>query len=106
MQHWNGYGNRGGVDLSRDLLPAPYRRIRRTGNKYILEIVNDPAFTVDFERPQADLRAKNLIAFFKQKTTNIHLLRALGVLLAQPKITERRYLVTKFKEAIANLPKL
>jgi hypothetical protein len=54
----------------------------------------------------AHKRAQALAAYFKGKTKNVHVLRALDVLSAQPEGTLRKLsTVTKFKEALPNLPK-
>ena len=53
-----------------------------------------------------DQRARLLITGFKDKTQNAHVRRALDALLAQPaELLTRVTVVTKFKQAIANLPK-
>jgi hypothetical protein len=103
----NGFGNRGGVDVSADNY---YRRyIENFGEREVvqfLRLFDDPAFTVDFARPVADSRARTLITSFKGKTRNIHVIRALDALLAQPPNLLRNVtIVTKFKEAVSNLPK-
>jgi hypothetical protein len=103
----NGYGNKGGVDVSADSYYQQYvSAFAEQEINTFVRLFNDPAFTVDFDRPQADVRARALISYFKTKTANIHLLRALDVLLAQPPNHLRGViLVTKFKEATANLLK-
>jgi hypothetical protein len=47
-----------------------------------------------------------LAARFKTKTRNVYIIKALDVLSAQPEGTLRKISnVTKFKEAVANVPK-
>jgi hypothetical protein len=103
----NGYGSRGGVDQSADSYYQSY--IANFGEREIvqfLRLFEDPEFTVDFSRPQADARARSLVASFKAKTKNVHVIRALDALLAQPENLLRSVtVVTKFKDALKNLPK-
>lgn len=104
----NGYGNRGGVDVNADTYYQGYIAVFGEQEVIIfLQSFSDPAFTVDFARPQADARARALITSFKAKTRNVHVVRALDALLAQPpNLLRSATLVTKFKEALANLPKV
>jgi hypothetical protein len=103
----NGYGNRGGVDTSADVHYQRY--IANFGEREIvifLRLFEDPAFTTDFHRPQADARARNLIDSFKAKSKNVYVRTALDSLLAMPKeLLAKASTVTKFKSAVASLPK-
>lgn len=68
-------------------------------------LFNDPDFTVDFEMPKADRRAKALATRLKDETKSVHILRALDLVVAQPEGALRKLpIVTKFKE-VQNLPK-
>jgi hypothetical protein len=103
----NGYGNRGGVDTSAD---AFYQRYIATfGEREVvlfLRLFEDPSFTADFDKPQADARARALIASFKGKSKNVYVLTALDLLLKHPaNLLAKAPTVTKFKAAVANLPK-
>jgi hypothetical protein len=103
----NGFGSRGGVDTSADVHYQRY--IGDFGEREIvlfLRLFEDPAFTVDFLRPMADARARNLITQFKGKTKNVYVLGALNALLGQPVgVLAKATVVTKFRQAVANLPK-
>jgi hypothetical protein len=103
----NGFGSRGGVDQSADNYYQNY--IANFGEREVVQFLGlfgDPEFTVDFSRPQADARARRLISSFKDKTRNIHVIRALDALMAQPQNLLRSVtVVTKFKESLNNLPK-
>jgi hypothetical protein len=103
----NGFGSRGGVDTSADTYYQKY--IRNFGEREVvqfLRLFEDPAFTVDFVRAQADARARKLIDYFKTKTKNVHVLGGLDVLLAQPVgILAKAANVTKLKRILADLPK-
>ena len=71
-----------------------------------LRLFEDPDFTVDFDWPKAHRRAQDLAKTLQDKTKNVHVLRALDVLLQQPEGTLRKLSsVAKFREAIKNLPK-
>jgi hypothetical protein len=103
----NGFGNRGGVDTSADVSYQKY--ISAFGEREVvmfLRLFEDPTFTGDFSKTKADERARALITAFKEKTTNVHVLRALDALLAQPaELLDKVKMVTKFKQAMAYLPK-
>jgi len=103
----NGFGNRGGVDTSADVYYQRY--MGNFGEREVvlfLRLFEDPAFTADFGRPQADARARGLIDSFKTKSKNVYVLTALDVLLAQPaNLLAKAPVVTKFKTASTNLPK-
>jgi len=73
---------------------------------HFLRLFEDPSFTVDFAKQQADVRARQLIEHLKTKTRNVQVLGGLDALLAQPQgLLARAPVVTKFKQALANLPK-
>ncbi len=103
----NGHGYREGVD------ETAYRHyqgyIAAFGEAEIvqfLRLFEDPDFTVDFGSPKADRRARALAATLRERAKNIHVRRAIDVLLAQPEGTLRKLpIVTKFKEALKSLPK-
>jgi hypothetical protein len=70
-----------------------------------LKLFEDPAYTVDLGETKADRRARALASTLRQKTKNIHVHRGIDVLLAQPQGALRRLAnITKFKEAVENLP--
>jgi hypothetical protein len=104
----NGMGYREGVDSTADRYYDQYIEGFAEGAVVIfLRLFNDPDFTVDFDAPKADRRAKALVERLKGKTKNALILRALDLVIAQPEGTLRKLsLVTKFKEALQNLPKL
>jgi hypothetical protein len=103
----NGQGYYGGVDTTADRQYRVY--LARFGEAEVvqfLRLFEDPDFTVDFDSSMAHRRALALATDLKSKTRNVHVLRALDVLLAQPEGTLRKLsTVTKFKEALMNLPK-
>lgn len=103
----NGYGYREGVDTTADGYYLQY--VEGLGEADVvtfLRLFNDPDFTVDFEMAKADKRAKALVKRLKDKTKNAHVLRALDLVFAQPEGTLRKIsIVTKFKEALQNLPR-
>ena len=82
----NGHGYYEGVDTSAD---REYRRyIAGFGEPDVVEFLRlfeVPEFTVDFDSPKAHRRAQALAAALKDKTKNVHVERALDVLLAQPR---------------------
>ena len=102
----NGQGYYGGVDTSADRFYQIY--IAGFGEAEVvqfLRLFDDPDFTIDFDSSVAHRRAQALAKTLKEKTKNVHVLRALDVLLAQPEGTLRRLsTVTKFKEALKSLP--
>ncbi|MGA2988000.1 MAG: carboxypeptidase-like regulatory domain-containing protein [Terriglobia bacterium] len=102
-----GHGYYEGVDTSAD---REYRRyIAGFGEPDVVEFLRlfeVPEFTVDFDSPKAHRRAQALAAALKDKTKNVHVERALDVLLAQPEGTLRKLPnVATFKEALKSLPK-
>jgi hypothetical protein len=103
----NRFGNRGGVDTSADVHYQRY--ITNFGEREVvlfLRLLEDPAFTADFIRPQADARARVLIAALRVKSKNVYVLTALDLLLKHPaNLLGKATSVTKFKQAVANLPK-
>jgi hypothetical protein len=103
----NGQGYYGGVDTTADRQYRVY--IAGFGEAEVvqfLRLFEDPDFTVDFDSSMAHRRAQALATDLKSRTRNVHVLRALDVLLAQPEGTLRKLsTVTKFKEALASLPK-
>ncbi len=103
----NGLGYREGVDSTADYYYNQYIEGFGEGAVVIfLRLFNDPDFTVDFEMAKADRRAKALAARLTDKTKNVHIIRALNLVIAQPEGTLRKIpIVTKFKEALQNLPK-
>jgi hypothetical protein len=103
----NGQGYYGGVDTTADRQYKSYiEGFGETEIVQFLRLFTDPDFTVDFDMKMADRRARALAEKFKGKTRNVHVLRALDVLLAQPEETLRKlYTVTKFTESLKSLPK-
>jgi hypothetical protein len=103
----NGYGYREGVDTNAD--PHYQRYIAGFGEAEVVQFIRlfeDPDFTVDFGSAKPHRRAVALAATLRDKTKNVHVLRALEVLLSQPSGTLRKLpLVEKFKEALKSLPK-
>jgi hypothetical protein len=103
----NGHGYREGVDSGAD---GHYQRyISGFGEAEVvqfLKLFEDSDLTVDFGATKADRRARALATALRQKTKNIHVQRAIDVLLAQPEGTLRKLsIVTKFREAMKSLPK-
>jgi len=103
----NGLGYYGGVDTTADRQYQVY--IAAFGEPEVvqfLRLFEDPYFTDDFDSPVAHRRARALAADLMSKTRNVHVLRALELILAQPEGTLRKLsTVAKFKEALLNLPK-
>jgi hypothetical protein len=103
----NGYGHRDGVDTTADQHYQLYiGNFGEAETMQFLRLFDDPDFTVDFDSSKPHHRAMALATALKAKTKNVHILRALDVMLAQPEGALRKLpIVTKFKEAVANLPK-
>jgi hypothetical protein len=103
----NGQGYYGGVDTTADTQYRHYiAGFGETEIVQFLRLFDDPDFTIDFDLPMAHRRALALTTILKGKTRNIHVLRSLDVLLAQPEGTLRKLAtVAKFKEALKSLPK-
>jgi hypothetical protein len=103
----NGQGYYGGVDTTADRHYRDY--IGGFGEAeavQFLRLFEDPDFTVDFDSSMAHLRARALASTLKSKTKNVHVLRALDVLLEQPEgVLRKLSTVAKFREALKNLPK-
>ena len=103
----NGLGYYAGVDTTADRYYRDY--IANFGEREIAQFLlsfSDPDFTVDFDSAKVHKRGMALATTFKAKSNNIHILKALDAVLAQPEGTLRKLAsVTKFKEAVANIPK-
>jgi hypothetical protein len=103
----NGYGNRGGVDQNADSYYQRY--IQKFGEPEVVQFLRlfvDPEFTVDFTRPTADARVRNLVTVLKEKTKNVYVIQALNAILVQPELRLRDVaIVSKFRDAMQNLPK-
>lgn len=103
----NGLGYYGGVDTTADRYYQSY--IAAFGEREVIQFLrsfSDPDFTVDCDSTKVHRRAMALVGDFKGKTRNVHVLKALDAVLAQPDGTLRKMAtVTKFKEAVANIPK-
>lgn len=103
----NGMGYYQGVDTTADRFYQAY--IAGFGEAEItqfLRLFSDQDFTIDFDSTKPHRRATALAESFKAKTKNPHILKALDALLAQPEGTLRKISgVTKFKEAVAGIPK-
>ena len=95
------------MDTSAD--PYCERYISNFGERevvHFLRLFEDPAFTVDLAKLEADARARHLIEYLKAKTKNVYVLGGVDALLAQPQgLLAKAPIVTKFKQALANLPK-
>jgi hypothetical protein len=104
----NGMGYHEGVDTTADRYYDQY--IEAFGEDAVvtfLRLFVDPDFTVDFERPKAERRAKALAERLKAKTKNPVILRGLELVIAQPKGTLRKLsVVTKFIQTVQSLPKV
>jgi hypothetical protein len=104
----NGHGYYEGVDSTADRHYQHY--IAGFGEAELvqfLKLFEESDFTVDFGEKKADRRLWALASALREKTKNIHVQRAIDVLLAQPVGTLRGLAaVTKFKEAVGSLPKL
>ena len=103
----NGQGYYGGVDTTADRQYRSYiEQFGEAETVLFLRLFDDPDFTVDFDSRVAHRRAQALATDLKNRAKNIHVIRALDAVLAQPEGTLRKLsTVTKFKEALANLPK-
>ena len=103
----NGHGFREGVDTTADRCYQRY--ISGFSEKEVvqfLRLFEDPDFTVDFDSPKADRRARALATALRDKTKNIYVQRAIDVLSAQPVETLRKLpMVTKFQAAMKDVPK-
>lgn len=102
----NGLGYYGGVDTTADRYYQGY--ISRFGEREIAQTLrsfSDPDFTVDFDSAVVHRRAMKLATAFKARVKNVYIIRALDAVLSQPEGTLRKLAtVTKFREAVGNLP--
>jgi len=103
----NGLGYRDGVNTTADSFYKRY--IASFGEAEItqfLRLFSDQDFTIDFDSTKPHRRAMALATAFKAKTRNVHIVKALDAVLAQPEGALRKIsLVAKFREAVANIPK-
>lgn len=84
----NGYGYKEGVDES--ALPYYKRYIANFSEEEITEFLRlfgDPEFTTSLDRYKPDKRARKLAEYLKAKSENIHLHRALDLIINAPEKT-------------------
>lgn len=81
----NGYGYKRGVDES--ALPYYARYIESFGEAEVVQfllLMDDAEFTEAFTRPLADLRVRELARELKAKTGNVHIQKALDIIISAP----------------------
>jgi hypothetical protein len=106
VQCWvgNGLGYRDGVDEA--AVPHYHAHLVTFGEAEIvtlLWLMDDPDFTVDLHRSKTATRLQRLVADFKTKTNNVHILRALDVIVQSP-VPGKVGPTTEYKGALASLP--
>jgi hypothetical protein len=84
----NGYGYKEGVDES--ALPYYKKYIQIFSEDEVsdfLRLFEDPEFTTSLDRSKPDRRARKLAEYLKSKTENIHMQRALNLIINAPERT-------------------
>lgn len=101
----NGYGYRQGVD--EQALPYYQNYVNNFTEADSIEFVKlflEPEFTSPLSRSMPDKRVRDLATFLKSKHTNIHLQRALDLIITAPtKTLHGLYNTTDFKNTLQNL---
>lgn len=103
----NGRGYKKGVD--ENALPFYKRYINRFGDSEIvvfLRLMEDSEFTNDFSRSMADKRAKQLAGYLKDKTSNVHIKRALELTSSFTSTLDRISGTSEYREALKHLPEI
>lgn len=102
----NGHGYREGVDEG--ALPYYQNHIDNFSEAEIVEflrLMGDAEFTTALTRNTPDRRIRSLAKTLKEKTSNIHIQRALDLLIEAPaKTLYGLHETTKFKEAVKFVP--
>lgn len=102
----NGHGYKRGVD--EQALPYYQNYINNFTESDSVEFVKlfiEPEFTNPLSRSLPDTRARSLAATLKGKHTNVHLQRALDLVIAAPEKTlSKLHLTTDYKNALLHLP--
>lgn len=102
----NGHGYRQGVD--EQALPYYQTYINNFTESEAVEFIKlllDPEFASPLSRSIPDKRARDLAAILKAKHTNVHLQRALDLIITAPaKTLYGLYNTTAFKNIVLNLP--
>lgn len=98
----NGKGYRSGVD--ENALPYYKKFIDTFGIEEIkefLKLFEDNEFVIDLHTRKADLRMRELAKLLKSKTADVHIIRALDLIINfPPKTLNRLYLDRRFKDLI------
>ena len=102
----NGYGYRqGGGDQAVPYYKAYVSNYTEGDSVEFIKLFFEPEFTSPLTRSVTDKRVRDLAAILKSKHTNVHLQRALDLVIAAPARTLYGLSSTSsFKNAIPNLP--
>ena len=102
----NGYGYRQGVD--EQALPYYQNYVNDFTEGEAVEFIKlflEPEFSSPLSRSTPDKRARDLATILKAKHTNVHLQRALDLVITAPAKTLDGLLnTTDFKNVVPNLP--
>lgn len=102
----NGYGYRLGVDES--ALPYYDKHINNFTEHEIVEFIKlfgDPEFVAPLSRPMPDKRVRLLAVILKSKTSNVHILKLLDLIITAPVlIVHKVHDTTAFKTGLVYLP--
>jgi hypothetical protein len=102
----NGKGYRGGVDTA--AMPHYTSYMERFADREIVEFVRcfaDDEFTVDLFAETPDARARQLLVYFRSKTSNILIQRAIDIIHAHPaRLLSKVGIVTGYRDAVLALP--
>jgi hypothetical protein len=103
----NGFGYREGVDQG--ALPYYKQYIASFTEAEVaqfLVLMSDPEFTESFSRSMAEKRARSLAEELKSKTANVHMLRALDIIIKAPAgRVDVIASTTDYKDAMKYVPK-
>lgn len=103
----NGYGYREGVDES--ALPYYKKHISNFSEAEIVEFIRlfgDPEFTSPLARIKPDSRVRLQAELLKEKSSNAHIIKSLGLIIEAPKLTTHKiHTTTAFKNSLEYLPK-
>lgn len=102
----NGYGYRQGVD--EQALPYYQAYVINFTEADAVEFIRlflEPEFAIPLQRSMPDMRVRELAKILKTKHTNIHLQRALDLVITAPvKTLHGLYNTTNFKNVLPHLP--
>jgi hypothetical protein len=101
----NGKGIRHGIDER--AFPFYNQFLERFGVNEVVDFLNlfsDSEFVYDFDLVKTDARVKELAKYFKSKTTDVHINRALDVIISFPvKFLHKLPTDTRYKDAMKHV---